>query len=246
MNRYQILIEYVGTNYKGWQIQNKGKTVQGIIQKQISKVIKEEITVIGSGRTDSGVHAFEQSAHFNCKSKIVNLNKFIKSLNYFLKNEEITILKIKRRTQNFHARFSAKQRVYKYIILNRESRSVLENKRSWHVIKKLDLILMKKGAKKLIGTKDFSTYRASSCNANSPIRTIKSIKIISTKNKIEIMFHSQSYLQQQVRSMVGCLKYLAEKKWTLKKFNTILKSKKRTLCAPPAPPEGLYLYKVTY
>ena len=105
---------------------------------------------------------------------------------------------------------------------------------------------MKKGAKKLLGTKDFSTFRASSCNAKSPIRTIKSIKIKLIKNRIEIQFKSQSFLQQQVRSMVGCLKYLSEKKWDLKKFELILKSKKRILCAPPAPSHGLFLEKVIY
>ena len=105
---------------------------------------------------------------------------------------------------------------------------------------------MKKGAKKLLGTKDFSTFRSSSCSAKSPIRTIKSIKIKLIKGRIEIQFKSQSFLQQQVRSMVGCLKYLAEKKWNLKKFDFVLKSKKRILCAPPAPAEGLFLEKVIY
>ena len=105
---------------------------------------------------------------------------------------------------------------------------------------------MKKGAKKLVGTKDFSTFRASSCRAKSPIKTMKLVKIISFKNKINIEFRSQSFLQKQVRSMVGCLKYLGEKKWTLKKFEIVLKSKKRILCAPPAPPEGLYLSRVIY
>ena len=105
---------------------------------------------------------------------------------------------------------------------------------------------MKMGAKKLLGTKDFSTFRASSCNAKSPIRTMKLIKIKSTKDRIEIQFKSQSFLQQQVRSMVGCLKYLAEKKWNLKKFEKVFKSKKRTLCAPPAPSHGLFLEKVIY
>ena len=105
---------------------------------------------------------------------------------------------------------------------------------------------MKDGAKKLIGTKDFSTYRASSCRAKSPIKTMKFVKIKSLKNKIEIEFRSQSFLQQQVRSMVGCLKYLGEKKWTLKKFESVISLKKRVLCAPPAPPEGLYLTKVIY
>ena len=105
---------------------------------------------------------------------------------------------------------------------------------------------MKKGAKKLLGTKDFSTFRSSSCNARSPIRTMQSIKIKSIKGKIEIQFKSQSFLQQQVRSMVGCLKYLAEKKWNLKKFESVFKLKQRKLCAPPAPAEGLFLEKVIY
>tara|TARA_E500000178_G_C16360853_1_gene461714 strand:- start:116 stop:457 length:342 start_codon:yes stop_codon:yes gene_type:complete len=113
-------------------------------------------------------------------------------------------------------------------------------------MKELDLDLMKKGAKKLIGTKDFSTFRKSSCRAKSPIKTIKLVKIKSSKNKIEIEFRSKSFLQQQVRSMVGCLKYLGEKKWSLKKFESVIKSKKRILCAPPAPPEGLFLSKVIY
>ena len=111
---------------------------------------------------------------------------------------------------------------------------------------KLDLDIMKKGAKKLEGTKDFSTFRAASCRAKSPIKTMKLVKIKSTKNRIKIEFRSQSFLQRQVRSMVGCLKYLGEKKWSLKKFDSVMKSKKRTLCAPPAPPEGLYLTKIIY
>ena len=110
----------------------------------------------------------------------------------------------------------------------------------------LDLKIMKKAAKKLVGTNDFSTFRASSCRAKSPIKTMKSVKIKSKNNKIEIEFQSQSYLQQQVRSMVGCLKYVGEKKWTLKKFMSVMTSKKRILCAPPAPPEGLYLARVIY
>ena len=137
-------------------------------------------------------------------------------------------------------------RIYRYIIVNRLSGPVLENNRGWHVMKELDLNLMKKGARKLIGTKDFSTFRASSCRAKSPIKTMKLVKIKSSKNKIEIEFRSKSFLQQQVRSMVGCLKYLGEKKWSLKKFENIMRSKKRILCAPPAPPEGLYLTRVIY
>ncbi len=246
MLKYQILIEYVGTDFRGWQVQKKGKTIQGLIQEKISKLLKAKIILFGSGRTDAGVHALEQSAHFECKAQIKDMDKFLKSLNHFLNKDEIAILKIKKRKSNFHARFSAKMRIYKYIIINRLGGPVLEKNRSWHIIKNLDVKLMKKGAKRLIGTKDFSTFRASSCGAKSPIKTIKIVKIISSKNKIEIEFKSQSFLQQQVRSMVGCLKYLGEKKWSLNKFESVLKSKKRILCAPPAPPQGLYLKKIIY
>ena len=246
MHRYQILIEYVGTNFIGWQIQSKGKSIQKLIQTKLSKLLKEKILLIGSGRTDAGVHATEQSAHFECKKEIQNLDKFIKSVNHFVNDMNISIINIKKRSINFHARFSAKQRIYKYVILNRLSRPSIDKERGWHIIKELDVTLMKEGAKKLLGTKDFSTFRSSSCNAKSPIRTMKSIKIKSIKGRIEIQFQSQSFLQQQVRSMVGCLKYLAENKWNLKKFDFALKSKKRILCAPPAPAEGLFLEKVIY
>ena len=246
MFRYHILIEYVGTNFRGWQIQKKGKTVQRLLQDEISKLLKEKIIIYGAGRLDVGVHAKEQSAHFDCKNKIIKINRFLKSINHFLNIDGIAILKIKKRNNNFHARFSAKMRVYNYVIFNRISGPVLDENRGWHIIKDLDLELMKTAAKKLIGTKDFSTFRKSSCRAKSPIKTMKFVKIKSTKDKIEIEFRSQSFLQQQVRSMVGCLKYVGEKKWTFKKFINVMNSKKRILCAPPAPPQGLYLIRVIY
>ena len=239
-------MEYVGTNFRGWQIQKKGKTIQGLIQEKVSNILKEKIILLGSGRTDTGVHAIEQSAHFECKNEIKNLKRFLKSINHFLNRDGVTILKIKKRSKNFHARFSAKIRIYKYVIINQLSKPVLDNNRGWHIMKELDVVAMKKGAKKLLGTKDFSTFRASSCRAKSPIKTMKFVKIRTYKNKIEIEFRSQSFLQQQVRSMVGCLKYLGERRWSLNKFESVIKSKKRILCAPPAPPEGLYLTRIIY
>ena len=246
MHRYQVLIEYVGKNFIGWQIQPKGRSIQKLIQIKISNLLKQKINLIGSGRTDSGVHANGQSAHFDCKKKIENLDNFLKSLNYFLNNQLISIIKIKKRSLNFHARFSAKQRIYRYVIFNRVSKPSIEKDRVWHIRKKLDLKLMKRGAKKLLGVHDFSTFRSSNCSAKSPIKTITSIKIKVIKNRIEIIFKSKSFLQQQIRSMVGCLKYLGEIKWDLNKFQKIFKSKKRILCAPPAPAHGLFLEKVIY
>ena len=174
------------------------------------------------------------------------MEKFLKSINYFLNENKIAILKIRKKNNKFHARFSAKMRIYKYIILNRLSRPVLEKNRGWHIMKQLDLVIMRKGAKKLIGKKDFSTFRASTCRAKSPIKTMKLVKIFSSKNRIVIEFQSQSFLQKQVRSMVGCLKYLGEKRWSLEKFDNVIKSKKRALCAPPAPSEGLFLSRIIY
>ena len=135
MFRYQLLIEYVGTNFRGWQIQTKGKTIQGLIQDRISKLLKEKIILFGAGRLDKGVHALEQSAHFDCKKKIENLKRFIKSLNFFLNEDDISIKLVKKRSLLFHARFSAKERIYKYVILNRISKPCIEKERGWHIIK---------------------------------------------------------------------------------------------------------------
>ncbi len=246
MPRYQILIEYVGTKFIGWQVQKKGNSIQGLIQKKLSKILKEKITVAGSGRTDSGVHAIEQSAHFDCKKEIKDQKKFVKSANYFLNKELISILKIKKRKPTFNARHSAKMRSYLYVIYNRESPTSLNKNRGWHLKKKLNLNLMKKGANKLIGTNDYSTFKSSSCGSTSPIRTIKNFTISKYNKTIKIRIKSRSFLQQQVRSMVGCLKYLGEEKWNLKYFEKVFKLKKRSLCAPPAPACGLFLEKITY
>ena len=246
MYRYQILIEYVGTSFVGWQIQKKGRSVQKIVQLNLSKILKQKILLYGSGRTDSGVHALEQSAHFDVKNKIQNIDKTIKSLNYFLNNKMISIINIKKKKINFHARYSAKERIYLYIIQNRFSPSTINKYKEWHIRKKLDLKLIKKGSKKLIGTHDFSTFRSSNCSAKSPIRTINEIIVIKSKNQIKLKFKSKSFLKNQVRSMVGCLKYLGEKKWNLKKFENVIKMKDRKKVAPPAPACGLYLEKVIY
>lgn len=246
MHRYQICIEYVGTNFIGWQIQKEGNSVQKFVQSVISKIVKKEVSLVGSGRTDAGVHARGQSAHFECEKKIINSDKFIKSLNFFLNKKQISITTLKKRNSNFNARYSAKERIYEYVIINRLAPPSIERNRAWHIRKKLDLKMIKKGTKKLSGTYDFSTFRASNCYSKSPIRTLKKIKVKRLNEKITIQFKSKSFLRNQVRSMVGCLKYLGEKKWSLKKFESVFKSKNRKLCAPPAPAHGLYLLKINY
>ena len=246
MYRYQILVEYVGTKFVGWQKQLKGKSIQKEIENKLSKLLKQKIIIYGSGRTDAGVHAIEQSAHFDTKLKIREIKKLIKSLNFFLNPKKISIINIYKRKKKFHARYSAKERIYKYFIINRLAASTLENERAWHIRKKLDVKLLKEGAKKLIGTHDFSTFRAANCYAESPIKNINKITIKNINKKIQIEFRSKSFLRNQVRSMVGCLKYLAEDKWDIKKFEYVFKSKKRSKCAPPAPAHGLFLAKIIY
>ena len=243
---YNLIIEYDGTKFIVWQSQKKGNSVQTEIQKTLKKLLKDKIKLIGSGRTDSGVHALQQNANFFTSKKINDKNKFINSLNFFLQNKRISILDLKRKNLNFHARFSAKKRIYQYIILNRLGSLALDRNKAWHIKKKLNLVVLKKGAKFLKGKHDFSTFRASTCGAKSPIKTISKIDVKVVERKIYLIFESQSFLQQQVRSMVGCLKYLGEEKWSLNKFKEVVKSKKRSMCAPPAPACGLYLKKVKY
>ena len=212
----------------------------------MSKVFKSKIKIIGSGRTDAGVHAKKQVANFYINKKIENKYKLLTTINFFLGKQPISIIDIKKRSIDFHARFSAKKRIYEYVIVNRKTKLSIDNKKAWLVQRKLSVDCMKKAIKLLVGTHDYSTFRSSSCSAKSPIRTINKANILKKGDKIILKFESKSFLQQQVRSMVGCLKYVGEKKWNNKKFKKIFKSKKRKLCATPAPPEGLYLKRVIY
>ena len=243
---YQIIIEYDGTKFVGWQIQKNGPSIQGTIQKILSKVLKQNITIYGSGRTDAGVHALAQSAHFWLKKKINNRFLFLFFFNFFLKKKKISILKKKKKKKNFHARYSAVKRIYKYVIINRTAPLTLDANKAWHIKNSLNIGLMKKAASLLEGRKDFSTYRAASCGAKTPIRTLEQVKVRKTNNQTVITFKSKSFLQKQVRSMVGCLKYVGIEKWDLQKFKDVMNSKERINCAPPAPAEGLYLKKIGY
>ena len=246
MIKYHIKIEYDGTRFVGWQYQKNGISIQEVLQNVFFKVLKEKIIVNGAGRTDSGVHAIDQYENIELKNKILKKNTFLNSINFYLKEYSISIIDIKEKNMKFHARYSAIKRIYKYVIINRFSPLALNQDKAWHVKKKLDIKLMKKASKLLIGNHDFSTFRSASCGAKSPIKTLSVVSIIKSNEKIIIKFTSKSFLQQQVRSMVGCLKYLGEGKWSINDFKSIFLSKKRSLCAPPAPPHGLYLYKVFY
>jgi len=245
MQRYKIKIEYDGTPFVGWQFQNNGLSVQKVLQDAIFAFSQEKVVVTAAGRTDSGVHALTQVAHFDLNNKIEK-KKFLRGANQHIGNKPVTILNIKKVKNKFHARFDAKKRTYEYIIVNRQSPLALEKNKAWHIRKKLNIKAMKKGIKLLKGTHDFSTFRSSSCQAKSPIKTMKKVSVKKDGDRVILKFTSKSFLQQQVRSMVGCIKYLGDEKWNLNDFKNSFKSKNRLKCAPPAPACGLYLKKISY
>ena len=243
---YLIKIEYDGTKYVGWQYQKNGISIQEIIEKKLKKYFKKKIKIIGAGRTDKGVHALGQCANFLTEIKIENKKNFLSSINFFLRPHLISLIDEKKKKNDFNSRYDAKERFYEYKIINRHSESVINKKKVWLIRKKLSLRLLRKGAKILEGKHDFSTFRASSCSSKSPLKKMNKITVKKKGETISIIFRSKSFLQNQVRSMVGCLIYLSLQSWSIKKFHEIFKSKSRKLCAPPAPAHGLYLIKVKY
>ena len=246
MFNYLVKIEYDVTNFVGWQSQKNGISVQEKIEKVLEKIFKSKIRITGAGRTDKGVHASGQCANFIINSKIKDIRKFLNSINFFLKNNLISILDIKKKKLNFHSRFDAKERIYEYRITNRLGSLSIDKNKAWHIKKKLNVKLLRKGAKILEGKHNFSTFRAASCSAKSPIKKLNYVKIRKNGDKIFIRFSSKSFLQNQVRSIVGCLKYLSTDKWSFDEFQKNFKSKKRMKCAPPAPACGLYLINIKY
>lgn len=246
MHNYLIKIEYDGTNYVGWQYQKNGRSIQEKIEKALKKLLKSKIRIIGAGRTDKGVHAIAQHANFKINKKIENEKKFLNSMNFFLRKDLISIIEIKKKSKVFHSRFDAKERIYEYKIINREGALSLNNNKAWHIKNRLNLDFLKKGAKLLEGTHDFSTFRAASCTSTSPIKKMNSVKVKKKGTLISIEFRSKSFLQNQVRSMVGSLQYLSCGKWNINNFKKIIKSRNREKCAPPAPAHGLYLKNVKY
>ena len=246
MFNYLIKIEYNGSNFVGWQYQKNGISIQEKIEKALKKIFKKKVKINGAGRTDKGVHAYGQFANFFIDNKVEDKKKFLNSINFFLGKNLISVIKIEKKKKKFHARHNAKERIYEYQIVNRLGSLSLDKLKSWNIKKKINLNMLKKGAKILVGTHDFSTFRAASCSSKSPIKKMNSVKIKKKGDKIYIKFSSRSFLQNQVRSMVGSLKYLSTGKWSLIDFKKVLKSKKRARCAPPAPACGLYLLNIKY
>jgi tRNA pseudouridine38-40 synthase len=245
MIRLKCTVEYDGTHFVGWQRQLNGKSVQQTIEEAIEKLAEKKITIFGAGRTDTGVHAVHQVFHFDF-DKDIDAKKISDALNFHLKNDSISILKTEAVHANFDSRRDAKLRVYKYVIINRDSPLSIEKDRAWQLKIKIDEKIMNEAAQIFIGTHDFTTFRSASCSAKSPIRTMEKINIFRKEDCIYSYFESQSFLQHQIRSMMGCIKLVGEGKWSKQDLLKALNSKDRSKCAMPAPAAGLYLENIIY
>ncbi len=245
MPRYRVCIEYDGTNLVGWQRQDIGTSIQGVLETAIEKFSGETVTVHGAGRTDAGVHAFGQVAHFDLVKEFP-AGKVRDALNHFVRPTPIAILEADIAAPDFHARFSATGRHYLYRILTRRPPPVLERNRVWHVVHALDADAMHTAAQALTGSHDFTTFRAAECQAKSPVKTLDRLDVRRAADEIHIEASARSFLHHQVRSMVGSLKLVGEGKWRARDLADALAAKNRARCGPVAPPDGLYLVKVDY
>ena len=249
MPRYKLTIEYNGTNFIGWQKQKKGFSIQGTIEKAAKNFLQSEVDLIVAGRTDAGVHAEAQVAHLDIFKKL-KIKNILFGLNFYLSKEkfgeDISIKKVNKVDANFNARFGAKKKTYKYKIYNNESRSPMHAYNTWWVSQKLNIVDMKKASKYLLGNHDFSSFRASGCQALSPVKTLDKIAIIKKKNIITLTFTARSFLYNQVRIMTGTLKDVGSGLINPIALKRILQKKKRTSSGVTAPSKGLTLHKVYY
>ena len=249
MPRYKLTIEYNGTNFIGWQKQKKGFSIQGTIEKAAKNFLQSEVDLIVAGRTDAGVHADAQVAHLDIFKKL-KIKNILFGLNFYLSKEkfgeDISIKKVNKVDDNFNARFGAKKKIYKYKIYNNKSRSPMHAYNTWWVSQKLNIVDMKKASKHLLGNHDFSSFRASGCQALSPIKTLDKIAVIKKKNIITLTFTARSFLYNQVRIMTGTLKDVGSGLIKPEALKRIIQKKKRSSSGITAPSKGLTLYKVYY
>lgn len=245
--RYKIVIEYDGTDLLGWQKQLDGPSVQEYLEKAIYGFLQQTTEVYGAGRTDAGVHALAQVAHFDLELPVDEF-KIREAMNAHLRTMEapVSILNVEAVGDDFNARFSAKGRSYIYRITNRRAPLVLDKNRSWWVYVPLDVEKMREGAKFLLGNHDFSSFRAAKCQAKSPIKTLDKIDIEQNGENITFYVEARSFLHHQVRNMVGTLKMVGDGHLKPEDIKNILESKDRTKAGPTAPAQGLYLSKIMY
>ncbi|HXC54300.1 MAG TPA: tRNA pseudouridine(38-40) synthase TruA [Rhizomicrobium sp.] len=245
MPRYRLTLEYDGAGLVGWQRQDHGASVQGALEGAIEKLSGERVTVHGAGRTDAGVHALGQVAHFDLEKGFAP-DKLRDALNFHVRPAAIAVLEAAVVAPDFHARFSATGRHYLFRILCRRPPPVLERGRVWHVVHDLDAEAMDHAAQALVGSHDFTTFRAAECQARSPVKTLDKLEVRRAADEIHIEASARSFLHHQVRSIVGSLKLVGEGKWRARDLAAALAAKDRSRCGPVSPPDGLYLVRVDY
>ena len=243
--RYKILMEYLGTGLVGWQRQDDGISVQAALEDAILKFSGENVQVYAAGRTDAGVHALGQVCHFDL-AKAWEPYVIISAVNHFLKLRHIVVLSCDEVTNDFHARFSAKMRHYVYRINNRTVNVAVDRNRVWWVNAPLDVDLMREAAQYLIGEQDFTSFRASACQAKSPIKTLKKLEIERHEDEILLYFSAQSFLHHMVRNIVGTLVLVGCGKWKPHDVKTALDMRKRSAAGMTASAHGLYFLRVDY
>ena len=245
MPRYKLTIEYDGTPFVGWQAQDNGPSVQGAVMAAIAAFTGERAAVQGAGRTDAGVHALGQVAHVDLAKDWDN-DTVRDAINFHLRPQPIAVLAAEPVAETFDARFSAIKRHYLYRIVNRRADLALEQNRAWRVPRPLVCAAMHGAAQKLVGRHDFTTFRAAECQAKSPVKTLDRLDVLRDGEEVRITASARSFLQHQVRSMVGSLVHVGEGKWSADDLAAALAARDRTACGQVAPPHGLYLVRVDY
>lgn len=242
--KYLLIVEYEGTAYHGWQVQKNGISVQGVVEKALSKITKTETTVLSSGRTDAGVHAEGMPAHFVTESKMKPI-EFLYALNSLLPLD-ITIKEVRKVPMTFNARGSVKRKLYRYTILNRNYPSALNYRRSWFMPHKLDIAAMRRAAKYFEGKNDFTSFRAGNCNAKTPIRILDRVEIFRQDDFLIFEVEGKGFLKHMVRNLMGTLVQVGRKQIPARQVKTILEARNRRVAGPTAPAQGLCLVKVLY
>jgi tRNA pseudouridine38-40 synthase len=245
MQRWKLTIEFDGKDFFGWQRQDEGFSVQQVLEESIFKLTGQESRLHAAGRTDSGVHALGMVAHVDIEkdySPIAVRN----AINVHARPHKVVVLKAEKVSQEFHARFSAVTRRYRYVICNRPVAPMIGRDYAWHVGKKLNIKDMQEAANALLGLHDHSAFRAIRCQAKTAIRSIDKILITRESDNVFVDVEARSFLHHQVRNIVGTLKKIGEGKWPVSAMKEILESKDRTKAGPTAPSEGLFFVSVDY
>jgi tRNA pseudouridine38-40 synthase len=245
MPRYKLTIEYDGSPFVGWQRQTNGRSVQEAIEDALAGLTGERPTLRGAGRTDAGVHALGQTAHFDL-ARDWEGDKLRDALNAHLRPKPVAVLAAEPAAADFDARYSAIRRHYCYRLLTRRAPPVLDRNRVWHIARPLNAVAMHRAARQLLGTHDFTTFRSTECQAKSPVKTLDRLDVVRREDELIVTASARSFLHNQVRSMVGSLKLVGEGKWSADDLQQALETRDRTACGPVAPPDGLYLVRVDY